>query len=305
MIKNTYSNQLTNNLNFKQHQRHHSYSNPQFIHHNSQNKSKHHKRSFSHNGNNLEVLKHDSSSINLYSDSKNSLNSLNSKIIQSSLSSLDFKGEAINFKATTDSLLESLNCCLEIMHQKEEEFYAKKLEQDLERKKKLEEMKQLANGTTNSSVMVNAQNVFNCGPDYFEEVGGPNSKIKEEEFFDALDAMLDKNDQQEEEKRQLKLRMKEIAAPSAEPVEKCDHPLWPEINKITLDQLYYARLEVNADLPNDELNSGSWQLFAEEGEMRLYRRELEIDGLVCDPLKAVHVVKGITGLFLSIYIIDY
>lgn len=29
--------------------------------------------------------------------------------------------------------------------------------------------------------------------------------------------------------------------------------------------------------------------------MRLYKREVEIDGLVCDPLKAVHVVRGITA----------
>ena len=178
--------------------------------------------------------------------------------------------------------------------QQKEELYAKKLDQELERKKKFEEMRQQLNGSSANGA-ANGTNVFNCGPDYFEE--GPNTKIKEEEFFDALDAMLDKNDQQEEEKRQLKLQMKSIPAPSAEPVEKCDHPLWPEINKVTLDQLYYARLEVGADLLNgDADDSGSgWQLFAEEGEMRLYKREVEIDGLVCDPLKAVHIVKRITG----------
>lgn len=38
-----------------------------------------------------------------------------------------------------------------------------------------------------------------------------------------------------------------------------------------------------------------WQLFAEDGEMRMYRREEEVDGMVVDPLKAVHIVKGITG----------
>lgn len=38
-----------------------------------------------------------------------------------------------------------------------------------------------------------------------------------------------------------------------------------------------------------------WQLFAEDGEMKMYRREEEVDGMVVDPLKAVHVVKGITG----------
>lgn len=29
----------------------------------------------------------------------------------------------------------------------------------------------------------------------------------------------------------------------------------------------------------------------EEGEMKVYKRELEEDGLVLDPLKAVHTVK--------------
>lgn len=153
------------NLNFKQHQRHHSYSNPQFIHHNNSNQSKHHKRSFSHNSNNLEVLKN-GSSINLYSDSQKSLNSLNSKLFNNhhqSLSSLDFKGEKINFKLTADSLLESLNSCLEIMQQKEE-FYAKRSEQELERKKKLEELKLL---TANDSI-VNNKNLIECGPGNFQ-----------------------------------------------------------------------------------------------------------------------------------------
>jgi len=285
MIKSSCSNQFTSpSINsHPSHQRHHSYSNPQFIHQSSQ--SKHHKRSFSHNSNNLEILK-PGSSINSFSESQKSLTSLNSKLNQSSLSSLDFKGEAINFKATTDSLLDTLNVVLEIMQQKED-LLTKKFEQDLDRKKKLDEIRQQLNSAQANQPL----NAFDCGPDYFE-VEGPNSKIKEEEFFDALDAMLDKNDQQEEEKRQLKLRMKEISAPS-EQVLKCDHPLWPEIDKITLDQLYYARLEVGQDLPNDD--SSGWQLFVEEGEMRLYKREVEIDGLVCDPLKAVHVVRGITA----------
>lgn len=53
-----------------------------------------------------------------------------------------------------------------------------------------------------------------------------------------------------------------------------------------MEQLHYARLGVGV---------GSWQLFAEDGEMRMYRREEEVDGLVVDPLKACHVVKGVTG----------
>lgn len=179
MIKNSCSNQFQSpSINshphqltsFRQHQRHHSYSNPQFIHHQgSQNKQ--HKRSFSHNSNNLEILKH-CSSINSFTESQKSFTSLNFKLNQSSLSSLDFRGEAINFKATTDSLLETLSAVLEIMQHKED-LYAKKFEQDLDRKRRLDEMRQQLNSQTNGN---NHPTVFDCGPDYFEE--GPNSKIK-------------------------------------------------------------------------------------------------------------------------------
>jgi hypothetical protein len=34
-----------------------------------------------------------------------------------------------------------------------------------------------------------------------------------------------------------------------------------------------------------------WELFASDGEMKLYRREVEENGIVLDPLKAVHTVK--------------
>lgn len=63
-----------------------------------------------------------------------------------------------------------------------------------------------------------------------------------------------------------------------------------KIDQITRGQLYSAQQGLGK-----EGSPQSWQLFVEDGQMRLYTRELEVDGLVCDPLKAVHVVKGITG----------
>lgn len=50
--------------------------------------------------------------------------------------------------------------------------------------------------------------------------------------------------------------------------------------------MHYASLGVG---------EGAWQLFAEEGDMKMYRREEELNGLVIDPLKACHMVKGVTG----------
>ncbi len=34
-----------------------------------------------------------------------------------------------------------------------------------------------------------------------------------------------------------------------------------------------------------------WELFAEDGEMKMYKMEMELDGNIVDPLKAVHSVK--------------
>jgi len=49
------------------------------------------------------------------------------------------------------------------------------------------------------------------------------------------------------------------------------------------------------------VEGGVWQLFAEDGEMKMYKREEEVDGLAVDPLKAVHTVKGVTGREMTHY----
>ncbi|XP_015792902.1 collagen type IV alpha-3-binding protein [Tetranychus urticae] len=209
----------------------------------------------------------------------------NQEVVQMSL---DFKGEtfttlSLTIKATTTGILATLSHCMDLMQQREENW-KKKWETEVEKRKRLEEIVKSLQETSSEAQKMMILN----DPDYEE---GPHSKIKEEEFFDAVDAMLDRKDQQEEEKRQLKLRVKEIGEPSSSLPEVCDHPLWFEIDKTTLEQLKQARLEVG----EGDGESGSWELFAAEGDMRLYKRDLVVDGLVCDPLKAVHTVRGITG----------
>lgn len=62
-----------------------------------------------------------------------------------------------------------------------------------------------------------------------------------------------------------------------------------QIDNICTEQLLYARQGVG------EGGNGGWTIFADEGEMKMYRREQEIDGMVVDPLKACHVVKGVSA----------
>jgi hypothetical protein len=40
----------------------------------------------------------------------------------------------------------------------------------------------------------------------------------------------------------------------------------------------------------DDLSSNVWELLCSDGEMKIYRRELEENGIVLDPLKAVHTL---------------
>ena len=52
--------------------------------------------------------------------------------------------------------------------------------------------------------------------------------------------------------------------------------------------------------PAGENKKGSWELFCEEGEMKLYTKEYELeDGTIVDPLRAVHVVDRISGRELT------
>uniref|UniRef100_A0A3B4DCE4 Ceramide transfer protein n=1 Tax=Pygocentrus nattereri TaxID=42514 RepID=A0A3B4DCE4_PYGNA len=157
---------------------------------------------------------------------------------------IDFKGEAITFKATTAGILSTLSHCIEIMV-KREESWQKRLDKE-----------------------------------------GPNSLINEDEFFDAVEAALDKQDKFEEQS------------------EKCRAPrpitLSPDACCSISAQRYFAKVEemVHSHMTyslQDVGGDANWQLITEEGEMKVYRREVEENGVVLDPLKATHAVRGVTG----------
>nr|XP_053636517.1 ceramide transfer protein-like isoform X2 [Cherax quadricarinatus] len=190
---------------------------------------------------------------------------------------LDFRGEALTFKATTAGILTTLSHCVDVMNQREESF-KKRLEREGEKQRRLEERLNHALADIAKERPTTRRVVVMGGPDYEE---GPHSVIGEDEFYDAVESALDKMDEEEEFRERL--RLKQLAAPQK---PAATHPLWPQIEKLTLEQLGYAQQGVEG---------GIWQIFAEEGEMKMYRRELEEDGLVVDPLKAVHQVRGATA----------
>ncbi|XP_010782830.1 collagen type IV alpha-3-binding protein [Notothenia coriiceps] len=116
------------------------------------------------------------------------------------MNGIDFKGEAITFKATTAGILSTLSHCIELM-MKREDSWQKRVDRELEKRKRVED-------AYKSAVNELKKKSHYGGPDYEE---GPNSLINEEEFFDAVEAALDRQDKIEEQCHSEKVRIPRLS----------------------------------------------------------------------------------------------
>ncbi|CAF1108615.1 unnamed protein product [Adineta ricciae] len=223
---------------------------------------------------------------------------------------IDFKGEALTFKATTDGVIHNLAFCIELM-QKREDIWRKKYEKELERRKKFQDLYS----------KVNKQKLSAFGSPDMEE--GPHTILKEDEFYDALDQSLDRIDRETDSyQRVLKSSKSKNSADATANQSKSSlkispttvtnatvvstphegnlviqgkHRLANEIERIVQEHLQYVRESV----------SHGWDLIHQEGEMKVYRREVEENGIVIDPLKCFHTIKGVTGHEICRYFWEY
>ncbi|XP_072289918.1 ceramide transfer protein-like isoform X2 [Eucyclogobius newberryi] len=201
------------------------------------------------------------------------------------MNGIDFKGEAITFKATTAGILSTLSHCIELMV-KREDSWEKRLDKELEKRRRIEDAYKCA-------VNELKKKTHYGGPDYEE---GPNSLINEDEFFDAVEAELDRQDKIDEQSHSEKVR-RITPVPAADPFSTIGtHRLSAKVEEMVQNHMTYSLQDVGGD--------ANWQLVIEEGEMKVYRREVEENGIVLDPLKATHAVKGVTGHELCHYFWD-
>ncbi|XP_050948996.1 ceramide transfer protein isoform X1 [Labeo rohita] len=221
------------------------------------------------------------------------------------INGIDFKGEAITFKATTAGILATLSHCIDLMV-KREDSWQKRLDKEMEKRRRVEE-------AYKSALSELKKKSHFGGPDYEE---GPNSLINEDEFFDAVEAALDRQDKIEEQSQCEKSRIQRSSSvpsgdvystvgshrfaekppsrpssPSSSAVAFApslhEHRFSAEVEEMVQNHMTYSLQDVGGD--------ANWQLVVEEGEMKVYRREVEENGIVLDPLKATHSVKGVTG----------
>uniref|UniRef100_A0A674EUS3 Ceramide transporter 1a n=1 Tax=Salmo trutta TaxID=8032 RepID=A0A674EUS3_SALTR len=207
------------------------------------------------------------------------------------MNGIDFKGEAITFKATTAGILSTLSHCIELMV-KREDSWQKRLDKELEKRRRVED-------AYKSALSELKKKSHYGGPDYEE---GPNSLINEDEFFDAVEAALDRQDKIEEQvgdtctlypslPRSLVLSVSPVPCPL-----HLTSDCLSQVEDVVQNHMTYSLQDMGGD--------ANWQLVVEEGEMKVYRREVEENGIVLDPLKATHAVKGVTGHELCHYFWD-
>uniref|UniRef100_A0A8C3AIJ3 Ceramide transfer protein n=1 Tax=Cyclopterus lumpus TaxID=8103 RepID=A0A8C3AIJ3_CYCLU len=134
------------------------------------------------------------------------------------INGIDFKGEAITFKATTAGILATLSHCIDLMVKREDSWQKR-----------------------------------TCMFKY-----SPALHINALRFLDLVP---------------LKTRRVDFLS--------C------HVEEMVQSHMTYSLQDVGGD--------ANWQLVVEEGEMKVYRREVEENGIVLDPLKATHSVKGVTG----------
>ncbi|KPJ12480.1 Collagen type IV alpha-3-binding protein [Papilio machaon] len=182
----------------------------------------------------------------------------------------EVRATGASFRATCGATLATLQHCVDLLRRRE---------------KQARQAEELYMALKNQ--LTEARLASKPGPDHEE---GPHSTLPDDEFYDAVETGFDKMEEE---------RCARVAPPAERTRDQVElpppaldnrltvHSLWPEINRISTEQIQAAFEEVGGGI--------GWQLFAEEGDMRMYRREMEVDGMVMDPLKAMHKVRGVSA----------
>eukprot|EP00069_Balaena_mysticetus_P020470 bmy_12861T0 len=221
------------------------------------------------------------------------------------INGIDFKGEAITFKATTAGILATLSHCIELMV-KREDSWQKRLDKESEKRRRIEE------AYKNAMTELKKKSHFG-GPDYEE---GPNSLINEEEFFDAVEAALDRQDKIEEQSQSEKVRLhwptsmpsgdafssvgthrfvqkpysRSSSMSSIDLVSASDdvHRFSSQVEEMVQNHMTYSLQDVGGD--------ANWQLVVEEGEMKKWKQ-----GYDKATIENFHVVETLADNAIIIY----
>eukprot|EP00047_Mylnosiga_fluctuans_P003709 m.230504 g.230504 ORF g.230504 m.230504 type:complete len:583 (-) comp12072_c0_seq1:84-1832(-) len=193
--------------------------------------------------------------------------------------------DALALKSTSAALLETLGGCIDLMAKREEDW-ERRCEKLTRKKKRLEEQLRSAQ----EAAAANLQ--YSAIPDYNQD---PTAVMKEDEFYDALETGLDELGSQAE-REQMLIRLENEAQQAPMPV----------LESHRFSSFLDRKVRENLDLAmQDPKTDAVWEMVHQDGEMKVYRREVEDENkVICDRLKAFHVVQGVTARELCNYFFD-
>eukprot|EP00117_Sycon_ciliatum_P003502 scpid29525/ scgid8268/ Collagen type IV alpha-3-binding protein; Ceramide transfer protein len=206
---------------------------------------------------------------------------------------IDFRGESITFRATLQGLLSTISYCNDLITRRDETM-KKRLEREIERRRKAEQsVKSRRTAASSTSAAASAAGGRMMGGPDFEE--GPYCAMKEDDFLDAIENECDRMDQEEEEA--------ERRAQSLNSLDDQSDSLSQDTTQNPAMQELEVKLSETLRYCYEDVGSG-WTAVHEDGDMKVYRRDLEEGGVVLDPLKAIHTVPGVTAYELTHYFFD-
>lgn len=202
---------------------------------------------------------------------------------------VDFKTEAATFKATTIGFLTAIQQVTDLVL-KREEGWQKKYEKELEHRRKAERAAHAAMNGTKAYALEYA------GPDYEE---GPHSVLNDDEFFDALEHLYQNEEESPKlnEKDVKKVEGVDGLESSTSKDNEEDLTILPKSItgvKHRMTEQVEEKVTQYAKYIFEPVDT-TWALAHEDGDMKVYRRELEENGIVVDPLRAQFTVKGVTA----------
>eukprot|EP01135_Chromosphaera_perkinsii_P003396 Nk52_evm20s242 gene=Nk52_evmTU20s242 len=194
----------------------------------------------------------------------------------------DLREECLTFKATSVSMMECLEDCIELL-QKGEDDWMRILEKEKGKRRALEEAFTSFRNRTHS--------VSKFGDPDMEE--GPHNKLNEGEFFDAVEYALDEIDKIEE------IETKNMSLPHIAPLAELEpekrHRFSDEIDRRIKNMIHFSK---------EDLGSLWENVYTDSTGMNVYRKEVEENGTLNDFLKAFHVVPSISAFEMAQYFFD-
>ncbi|XP_065185146.1 ceramide transfer protein-like [Sycon ciliatum] len=200
--------------------------------------------------------------------------------------SSDVRSELITFRATMAGVLSTLTQCSDMFQRKDDRFQ-RMLDHERDRRKRLECALSDCQDKLRDAQDRWHKESLKAGPDFQE---GPHCLIREEEFLDAFEGELDRMEQEEHD-RVHSANTKSLSDDSSNSKLHEYHDMLEE------------KLEENIRYCYEEVTN-VWSVAFEDGDLKVYRRDMEEGGVVVDPFKAYHTVPGITAYELCTAFFD-